>query len=140
MKTGKLARGRKRITRMVIRITAVAVFLAASAFSEMGWSQETALYGVPPLAVEAEEPPDLLKGFVFVPGAALPIGDHHVLVLYNNPENGFYALALFSTECGLTHCTVGELIAYSLVDGEGQAIKLANTHRLESDKIAPTHV
>ena len=140
METRKLSQRRERIKTMLIRIIVVAVFLAASAFSEIGRGEESALYGVPSLVVEAEEPPDLLKGFVFVPGAALLIGGRHVLALYNNPENGFYALALFSTECGLTRCTVGELIAYSVVDGEGHAIKLANTLQLESDKIARTHV
>jgi hypothetical protein len=140
METGKLTQGRERIKTVLIRITAIAVFLAVSAFSEMGRSQEAALYGVLPVTVEAEEPPDLLKGFVFVPGAALLIGDHHVLALYNNPENGFYALALFSTECGLTGCTLGQLIAYSVVDGEGQAIKLANDVQVESDKVTQTPV
>jgi hypothetical protein len=89
---------------------------------------------------KAEAPPTFLGDFVFVPGSAVAVENRHILALYENPNNGFYAIAIFSAKCDRGSCAPMELISYSIVDSQGQTLALANGHEAERNGIPEQRV
>ncbi len=88
--------------------------------SQRGESEETASNNASQLTIEDEQ-------FVFVPGKAMLVEDHYVLALYQNSEKGHYALALFDADCNSGNCSLGDLIAYSIFDSQGNDVQVAGS-------------
>jgi hypothetical protein len=88
----------------------------------------------PDSAPQDESSPNFLKDFVLIPGTAVLIDDSHVLAMYQNPEKDFYALVLFSVECSQASCAPTGLLAFSIVDGEGKDVQLAEDLMPKSSK------
>lgn len=67
----------------------------------------------------AEQATSDFVDFKFLPGSAIVIDGRYILALYENSENGLYALAMFTAHCDVDDCAVEELIAYSILDAPG---------------------
>jgi hypothetical protein len=116
---------------MLVGLTILFIFLVALGASHPRINEESHRGRL--IRVQAETPdgdprdessPNFLKGFALVPGTAVLIDERHVLALYQNPQKDFYAVVLFSVECSQASCTPTELVAFSIVDGEGKDIQL----------------
>jgi hypothetical protein len=118
---------------MLLVLTCLFIFLVALASSQAGDSAQAArdqallkaLAAAKATASESEDAHKFLHDFMLVPGSAVLVDDHHVLALYKNQEKDFYAVLLFSVDCDRTGCTPNELLAFSIVDSDGQDIQLA---------------
>jgi hypothetical protein len=118
---------------MLIALTCLFIFLVALASSQAGDSAQaardkamlTALAAAQAIPSESEDGHKFLNDFVLVPGSAVLVDDHHVLALYKNEGKDFYAVLLFSVDCDRTGCTPNQLLAFSIVDSDGQDIQVA---------------
>jgi hypothetical protein len=127
---------------MLLGLTILFIFLVAvGAASYPRVTENTHLGRL--LRVQAEKPdsapqdessPNFLKDFDLIPGTAVLIDDSHVLAMYQNREKDFYALVLFSVECSPANCTPTGLLAFSIVDGEGKDVQLAEELMPKSSK------
>jgi hypothetical protein len=131
MQAEKTHQGLKLLIILMIGLTGVFMILVALASSNTRSWRETAALSL--LAVQdrgaaqpdSESSPKFLEDFVLVPGSAVLLDDHHVLALYKKDNKEFYAMLLFSVDCDTNSCTPIELLAFSIVDGQGQDIQLA---------------
>jgi hypothetical protein len=132
MFTERTGQGWKLLIVMLAGLTALFILLVALGASHSRAGESSSRGRL--LHVQTETPhsnpqdessPNFLKDFVLVPGTAVLIGDHHVLALYQNPQKDFYALVLFSVDCNQASCTPTQLLAFSIVDGEGKDVQLA---------------
>jgi hypothetical protein len=69
---------------------------------------------------EAWDSLDFSKDFLFVPGSAVQVDEDRIVALYRNWRNGVYALAMFTADCDPEGCDLGDLIAYSVIDPQGE--------------------
>jgi hypothetical protein len=115
---------------VLVCLTGLFIFLVALASSQTRGNED-------PPGLSAPEKPGLsspkqggpvsvLKDFEFVPGSAVLVDQRHVLALYKNAKKEFYAVVLFNADCDRSGCTPKELIAFSIVDREGQDVEFAN--------------
>jgi hypothetical protein len=140
METGRARQGWKLLIVMLVGLTALFILLVALGASQplagegsfRGWLTRAQAEKPDSAPQQGESSPNFLKDFVLVPGTAVLIDDQHVLALYQNPQKDFYAVLLFSVDCDRTSCTPTELLAFSIIDGEGKDIQLVN--RLEVNK------
>ncbi len=70
-------------------------------------------------AEEAQDSPNSLKDFVFLPGSAVLVDQGYILALFENWRNGLYAVVVFAADCNQAGCTIGDLISCSIFDPEG---------------------
>jgi hypothetical protein len=103
------------------------IFLVVSVPAEMVRSEEPPRNGAAGLKIGNED-------FAFVPGKAMLVEGRYVFALYESAEKEHYALVLFAANCD-PDCKVGELVAYSVFDGHGDDVQLANDLQAESRKI-----
>ncbi len=75
-------------------------------------------------ASNGEDAATFLKDFEMLPGTAVLIDDNHVLAVYKKSDKEFYAVVLFSVDCDTSGCTPNELLAFSIVDGQGDDVQL----------------
>jgi hypothetical protein len=132
MHIDRTGQGWKLLIVMLIGLTILFIFLVTLGASHSSIKDESHRGRL--IRVQADKPqsdpqdessPNFLKDFVLVPGTAVLIDDRHVLALYHNPQKDFYALLLFSVDCKQASCTPTELLAFSIVDGEGKDVQLA---------------
>jgi hypothetical protein len=132
MHTERTGQGWKLLIVMLVGLTILFIFLVTLGASHPSLNDGSHRGRL--IRVQAEKPqsdpqdessPNFLKDFVLVPGTAFLIDDQHVLALYHNSQKDFYALLLFSVDCSQASCTPTELLAFSIVDGEGKDVQLA---------------
>jgi len=134
MESERSGQGWKLLIVMLVGLTALFIFLVTLGAShprageggDRGWLMRVQAEEPDSASQKDESSPNFLKDFVLVPGTAVLIDDQHVLALYQNPQKDFYAVVLFSVDCDRTSCTPIELLAFSIVDGQGKDIQLAN--------------
>ncbi|HEY3306321.1 MAG TPA: hypothetical protein VGL70_22605 [Candidatus Binatia bacterium] len=143
MHTLRTGQGWKLLIAMLLGLTILFIFLVAVGASHPRINEGSHRGRL--IRVQAETPnsdpqdgssPNFLKDFVLVPGTAVLIDDHHVLALYQNPQKDFYALVLFRVDCKQASCTPTELLAFSIVDGEGRDVQLAKKLAPKNPEIA----
>lgn len=131
MRTAKVIRVGK-ITTVLISLV---VFLVVSAPSQAEGAEGNAPSGASLLRTAVQDQPNFLEDFVFVPGSAVLIEDRYILALYENPEKGLYAVAVFSANCDPGACAVGGVVAYSIFDAQGHDIQLVSDLQTEGRKV-----
>lgn len=89
----------------------------------------------PLLASDAGDSLSFFEDFTVVPGSVAVIEDRYILALLKNSRENLYAVMMFTADCSLGHCTVGELVAYSMFDTQGQDIQLANNLQVRALKL-----
>lgn len=138
MHTERSGQGWKLLTVMLLGLTILFIVLVAVGASYPRGSENThrgrLLRVQADSAPQDQSSPNFLKDFVLIPGTAVLIDDSHVLAMYQNPEKDFYALVLFSVECGQASCAPTALLAFSIVDGEGKDVQLAEELMPKSSK------
>ncbi len=126
MKTGKMAYDVYRWALLGVSSSLVLFLLA---FPEIGRSEEGPSTEAAELKNNAAQLKIADEEFAFVPGEALLIEDHYVLALYKNAEKGHYAIALLTANCGSNNCKIGDLVAYSVFDDQGNDVEAASASR-----------
>lgn len=115
----------KVVIAVLVCLTGLFILLVALASSQMKdepQAQEAPGFSAP----EKSRAPTFLKDFEFIPGSAVLVDARHVLALYKNSQKDFYAVVLFAADCDRLGCVPNELIAFSIVDRDGQDVELAN--------------
>jgi hypothetical protein len=69
--------------------------------------------------------PSALVGFAIIPGTAVLVDDHHVVAMLEKADKEFYAVALFQVDCDQSGCTPNDVIAFSIVDRNGDDVQPA---------------
>lgn len=131
MRTAKVIRVGK-ITTVLISLV---VFLVVSAPFQAEGAERNAPSGAFLLRTAAQDQPNFLEDFVFVPGSAVLIEDRYILALYENPEKRLYAVALFSANCDSGACAIGGVVTYSIFDAQGHDIQLVSDLQTEGQKV-----
>jgi hypothetical protein len=93
-----------------------------------------------PETSENESAPNILTDFELIPGTAVLVDDHHVVAFYKKSDREFYAVALFQVDCDRTSCTPNQLLAFSIVDGDGQDVQPANQIEVAYPKVSAASI
>lgn len=81
-------------------------------------------YDPPLLGAETTGPLPSLNGFAVVPGSVAVIEDRYIVALLENAEKDLYAIIMFTADCGSGNCTLGDLVAFSIFDAQGEEVQL----------------
>lgn len=101
----------------IITLIGLIGLLVVLAPSETG-SSVNPPHSAPWLRTGEENPFNSLESFVLLPESIVLIEGRYILALYEDPETGLYALAVFAADCDPEGCTIGELVAYSVFDAD----------------------
>lgn len=128
MKTGKII---SRWIKLPV-LVGFTFFLFVLALPKEGRSDGTLSNDAAQLTIADEE-------FAFVPGKAMLVEDHYILALYANAEKGHYALALFTAGCDSDDCRIGDLVAYSVFDAQGDDVQVTGSRQPGQQGIPNDH-
>lgn len=79
----------------------------------------------------AEQSSNFLQAFALIPGSAVVIEGRYIVVLYEHAQKGLYAVAMFTANCDIENCPIGDLIGFSIVDpSQAQQIFYTNLERI----------
>jgi hypothetical protein len=141
MQAAHTGNGWKLLIIMLVGLTGLFIVLVTLAASQVRGSEGDRYVRSVPAQSEKPEPPEdgrspnFLKDFELVPGTAVLIDDRHVLALYKKSDKDFYAALLFGVDCDRTGCTPNELLAFSIVDGQGEDIQPAHNVEVKNPEI-----
>jgi len=85
-------------------------------------------YDPPLLGAETTGPLASLKGFAVIPGSVALIEDRYIVALLENTEKDLYAIIMFTADCGSGNCNLGDLVAYSIFDAQGEEVQLVRKY------------
>jgi hypothetical protein len=143
MQAAHTGNGWKLLIIMLVGLTGLFIILVSLAASASSRIRESEGRPGPVARVQNEKPatsedqsaPNILTDFELIPGTAVLVDDHHVVALYKKSDREFYAVALFQVDCDQKGCTPNQLLAFSIVDGQGDDIQPAHNVEVKNPQI-----